>query len=55
VAGGGFIAIHDSRATPGGHGAEVGAVRFTSEIILKDPRFELADAVDSLTVLLRKG
>jgi len=55
VAAGGFIAIHDSRATPGGHSAEVGAVRFTGEIILKDPRFELADAVDSLTVLLRKG
>jgi predicted O-methyltransferase YrrM len=54
VAPGGVIAIHDSRSTPGVHGEDVGGVRFTSEVILKDARFELAEAVDSLTVLLRK-
>jgi predicted O-methyltransferase YrrM len=52
---GGVIAIHDSRATPGGHSDEVGGVRFTNDVILNDPRFEVAEAVDSLTVLLRKG
>jgi predicted O-methyltransferase YrrM len=54
VAPGGVIAIHDSRATPGGHSEEVGGVRFTNDVILHDPRFELTDVVDSLTVLLRK-
>jgi predicted O-methyltransferase YrrM len=54
VAPGGVIAIHDSRSTPGGHSEDVGGVQFTSDVILKDPRFEVAEAVDSLTVLLRK-
>jgi predicted O-methyltransferase YrrM len=54
VAPGGAIAIHDSRATPSGHTDDVGGVRFTSEVILADPRFDVAEAVDSLTVLLRK-
>lgn len=53
VAPGGIIAIHDSRATPGGHSEDVGAVRFTNDVILKDARFEAADAVDSLTVMRR--
>src|SRR5262249_6432524 len=51
---GAAIAIHDSRSAPGGHGADVGGVRFTTEVILRDTRFELAEAVDSLTVLFRK-
>jgi predicted O-methyltransferase YrrM len=55
VAPGGIIAIHDSRATPGGHSEAVGAVRFTTEVILKDPRFEVAETVDSLTVLRRRA
>ena len=54
VAPGGVIAIHDSRATPDGHSDAVGSVRFTNEVILRDPRFELAEAVDSLTVLRRR-
>ncbi len=51
---GGVIAIHDSRAHPGGHTEEVGGVRFTNDVILKDGRFDVAEAVDSLTVLSRK-
>ena len=51
---GGVIAIHDSRSSPGGHSPDVGGVRFTSDVILRDEHFELAEAVDSLTVLLRK-
>lgn len=54
VASGGVIAIHDSRATPGGHAEDVGGVRFTNDVILKDPRFEAVEAVDSLTVLRRR-
>jgi predicted O-methyltransferase YrrM len=50
---GGVIAIHDSRSSPGGHTPEVGGVRFTSDVILRDARFELAEEVDSLTVLRR--
>jgi predicted O-methyltransferase YrrM len=51
---GGVIAIHDSRSTPGGHAADGGGVRFTTEVILRDTRFVLAETVDSLTVLFRK-
>jgi len=54
VAPGGIIAIHDSRATPGGHSTDVGGVRFTGEVIVHDPRFEVVDEVDSLTVLRRR-
>jgi predicted O-methyltransferase YrrM len=54
VAPGGIIAIHDSRATPGGHSEDVGGVRFTSDVIVKDPRFAVADEIDSLTALRRR-
>jgi predicted O-methyltransferase YrrM len=54
VAGGGVIAIHDSRASPGGHSEDVGGVRFTNDVILKDARFEVLEAVDSLTVMRRR-
>jgi len=50
----GIIAIHDSRATPGGHTNDVGGVRFTQEVIARDRRFEIADEVDSLTALRRR-
>jgi predicted O-methyltransferase YrrM len=55
VAPGGIIAIHDSRATPEGHSEAVGSVRFTNDVILRDSRFEVAEAVDSLTVLRRRS
>jgi predicted O-methyltransferase YrrM len=54
VAPAGIIAIHDSRATPGGHSEDVGGVRFTREVVTHDPRFDIVDEVDSLTVLRRK-
>src|SRR5207249_11814731 len=53
VAPGGTIAIHDSRAVPQTGAAPAGGVRYTSEVVLRDPRFEVIDAVDSLTVLRR--
>ena len=55
VEAGGVVAIHDSRAHPGGHTEEVGGVRFTNDVILKDDRYEVTEAVDSLTVLRRKS
>ncbi len=54
LAPGGIIALHDSRSTPERRiGDDAGSVRFTSEVILGDPDFTLAAAVDSLTVVRR--
>lgn len=54
VAPGGLIALHDSRSTPIRPIDGAGSVRFTSEVILADPRYDVADMVDSLTVLRRR-
>jgi predicted O-methyltransferase YrrM len=51
---GGIVALHDSRSTQQRPIGDAGSVRFTTEVILNDPRFEVVDAVDSLTVLRRK-
>lgn len=51
VAGGGIVALHDSRSMPGR--ADLDSVRFTSDVVLHDSRFAAVDAVDSLTVLER--
>jgi predicted O-methyltransferase YrrM len=51
---GGIVGLHDSRSTPQRPIDDAGSVRFTSEVILNDPRFEVVDAVDSLTMLRRK-
>ena len=48
---GGVIALHDSRSTPDRLIDDAGSVRFTREIILNDPNFEVIEEVDSLTVL----
>jgi predicted O-methyltransferase YrrM len=55
VATGGSIALHDSRSSPSRAIDDAGSVRFTSEIILGDSRFEVADTIDSLTVLRRRS
>lgn len=49
VAPGGIVALHDSRNS-GGAGSE----RFTSDVILRDDRFEVISSVDTLTVLRRR-
>jgi predicted O-methyltransferase YrrM len=54
VAAGGVVALHDSRPTPERPIADAGSVRATSEIVLKDSRFELVEEVDSLTVVQRR-
>jgi len=50
---GGAIALHDSRSTPERPIDDVGSVRFTREVILKDPDFQVVEEVNSLTVLRR--
>jgi predicted O-methyltransferase YrrM len=53
VAPGGLIALHDSR--PVHVPADADSVRYTQTVIHKDPRFRLADEVESLTVMERLG
>jgi predicted O-methyltransferase YrrM len=53
VAPGGSIALHDSRSSPLRKIDDAGSVRFTNKIILGDSRYQVADLVDSLTVLRR--
>lgn len=48
---GGLVALHDSRPMPDRDVLD--SVRFTSEVVLRDHRFDVVDAVDSLTVLER--
>ena len=48
---GGVVALHDSRSVPGR--PDLDSVRYTREVILRDPRFREVDAVESLTVLHR--
>src|SRR5437660_7934354 len=51
VAVGGVIALHDSRTYPAWE--DFDTVRFTNEVVLKDPRFRVEEVVDSLTVVRR--
>lgn len=52
VAPGGIVALHDSRSTPE-RNIEDGSVRYTRNVILKDPEFTIVETVDRLTVLRR--
>ncbi len=52
---GGVVCLHDSRATPERPIADAGSVRYTAEVIARDPRFEVAEEVETLTVLVRRG
>ena len=53
VAPGGHVALHDSRVTPVRPIEAAGSVRFTNEVIRRDPRYRVMDEVDSVTVLER--
>jgi predicted O-methyltransferase YrrM len=55
IAPGGVIALHDSRSTPARQIEDSGSVLFTRDVIARDPDFETIEAVDSLTVLQRRG
>jgi predicted O-methyltransferase YrrM len=51
VLSGGVVALHDSRSLSGV--PDLDSVRYTSDVILADPRFRLIDNVESLSVLER--
>jgi predicted O-methyltransferase YrrM len=51
---GGVIALHDSRSTPARNIDDAGSVIFTGEVVLHDPRFEVLEQVESLTVMRRR-
>jgi predicted O-methyltransferase YrrM len=51
---GGIVALHDSRSTPKRPIDDAGSVKVTNEVILRDERFAVVDAVDSLTVLQKQ-
>jgi predicted O-methyltransferase YrrM len=55
VASNGVVALHDSRSYADRQIDHVGAARYTAEVIRKDPRFEVIDEVDSVTVVRRRG
>lgn len=48
---GGVVALHDSRALPGRIVHD--SVRFTETVVRRDPRWQVIDEVDSLTVVER--
>ena len=50
----GIVALHDSRSYDGHDIDSAGSVKFTREVIVKDPRFKVVETVQSLTVLERK-
>ena len=51
----GIVALHDSRSTPERPIDDAGSVKVTNEVILRDERFTMVDAVDSVTVLRRRA
>lgn len=53
IAPGGLVALHDSCSTPTNNIDTAGSVTYTRDMILRDPRFELAEVVDTLTVVRR--
>lgn len=53
VAGGGIIALHDTRPGPAGAPEQTSEI-YARTVVLGDPRFTTVDAVDTLTVLQRR-
>ena len=51
---GGMIALHDSHATEACPIGDAGSVRFTEAHILSDPRYVLAEVVETLTLMRRQ-
>jgi predicted O-methyltransferase YrrM len=50
----GILALHDSRPMAGDTSPEQTSVRYAREVVSQDPRFELIDAIDTLSVLKRR-
>lgn len=55
VAPGGVILLHASQSSPTYNIDHAGSVHHTRDVALKDPRYTLAESVDNLVVLLRRG
>lgn len=53
IAPGSVVGLHESRSTPARPLDDAGSARYTREVVRSDARFELADEVDSLTVMRR--
>lgn len=51
----GVVALHDSRPTILRPIHDAGSVRYLNDVIRHDPRFEVVEEVDSLTILKRVG
>lgn len=51
----GIITLHDSCSSTERNIDDAGSVVFTNDVIRQDPRFELLEVVDTLTVLRRKN
>ncbi len=51
---GGCVALHDSCSTPTNNIESAGSVIYTREVVCRDTRFEIAEVVDTLTVLRRR-
>jgi predicted O-methyltransferase YrrM len=51
---GGVIALHDSSSSMTRQIDDAGSVRFTRDVIRKDPRFAVVEVVDTLTVVVRR-
>jgi predicted O-methyltransferase YrrM len=49
----GCIALHDSRSWGGRRIDDAGSAVFTREVVLRDPRWQVEEEVDSLTVVRR--
>ena len=54
IAEGGTACVHDSRSTPERQIDDAGSVRATADVVRKDSAFELADEIDSLTIVRRR-
>lgn len=52
---GGVVCLHDSRSTASRPIEDAGSVRYAAEVIARDPRFEVVEEVETLTVLVRRA
>jgi predicted O-methyltransferase YrrM len=54
VAPGGVVALHDSCSSAEREIEDAGSVLYTRDVVCRDARYELAEVVDTLTVMRRK-
>jgi predicted O-methyltransferase YrrM len=54
IAPGGVVALHDSCSSAEREIEDAGSVRYTRDVVRRDARYELAEVIDTLTVMRRK-